>query len=102
MGCGVIRRAISAWVLERNQSMFAYLGNDYDFGACGRAEGRYLGINVTEAFIFAGSSAGLGSSTCVDLLGSGYVCGCRFSGSGLESDTDGLKKRKGSIFPSAT
>lgn len=30
MGWGVIRRAILAWVSERNQYMFAYLGNDYD------------------------------------------------------------------------
>lgn len=36
-------RAILAWVSERNQYLFAYLGNENAFGAYRRAEGRHLG-----------------------------------------------------------
>lgn len=55
--------------------MFAYLGNGNDSDAYGRAEGGYLGINVAGTFIFPKSGRGLGSSTCVDLLGSGCIYG---------------------------
>ena len=75
MGWVVNRRGILAWVLERSQYLFAYLGNGNDSDAYGRAEGGYLGINVAGAFIFPKSGGGLGSSTCVDSLGSGCIYG---------------------------
>lgn len=53
------------------------------------------GINVTGLFIFPRTGRGLGSSTCMDLLGSGYMCGRRFSGSGLRYDTKWLKEEQG-------
>lgn len=53
------------------------------------------GINVTGLYISPRSSEGLGSSTCMDLFGSGCVCGSRFSGSGLGDDTRCLEEEKG-------
>lgn len=52
----VIRRSIVAWVLERNQYLFAYLGNGNDFDAYRRAEG----INAAGAFIFSQKWWGIG------------------------------------------